>query len=162
MEVSAVLSQLSGERSQFARLGPASIAMTLLALLLTPDLTQAQGTTARNNEEAIFSLEGPRVKLMLQKASAAEAGRNLQQASELYCRAAAYGSLEADYRLARIILASRTTAENSAIAEAKLQMAATLLRNAAGNGHVGAQAMIVVTGEQKERLPDCLGKSTLL
>lgn len=130
----------------------------LVLFLLLPLGTQAQSTSALEKE--IFSLDGARVKLMLEKASAAEDGRrkDLRQAAALYCEAASYGSLEGEYRLARIILNDRDSPESSS-ARDKLQMAATLFRNAAGNGHEGAQAMILITGEQAERLPECLTKA---
>lgn len=132
--------------------------MPLLALcLMAPGAAQGQGKSA--HEEEIFSLDGPRVKLILEQAAAAESakGTHLQQAAALYCEAASYGSLEAEYRLARIILAERGIPGSSS-AQDKLQMAATLFRNAAGNGHEGAQAMMLITGEQIERLPECLSK----
>lgn len=133
-------------------LAPACLlAIYLLALAPLQAPNEALAQTPPRDEE-IFSLEGPRVKLMLQQASKAEAGRDLGHASELYCEAAFYGSAEAQYRLARIILKDPDRAGG----RDKLQMAATLLRNAAGNGHEGAQAMILITGEQNDRLPECL------
>ena len=155
-------SQICGATSRLASLGRACL--PLLALyLLAPVGTQAQGMRSLASQNEIFSLDGPRVKLMLEQAMAAETGRgqkrDLQHASALYCEAASYGSLEAEYRLGRIFLNDHDIPiPGSSSALDKLQIAATLFRNAAGNGHEGAQAMMLITGEQIERLPECLTK----
>jgi TPR repeat protein len=129
-------------------------ALRMLCLcILAPAAAYALAPEDIEQESAIFALEAPRVRIMLEQASAKETGRgqppNLTRAATLYCKAAAYGSLEAQYRLGRLYLEGRGLAKDIAIA-------ATLFRSAAGNGHEGAKAMLLLTGEQEERLPECL------
>lgn len=133
-------------------------ALSYVLVLLASFGVQAQSPSLPANDEVIFSLEGPRVQFILLQASVAEARQDFGQASELYCEAAFYGSLEAQYRLARIILNNQDSAGSTAVARDKLQTAATLLRDAAGSGHEGAQALILNIGEQAVRQPECLDK----
>ncbi|HUY01882.1 MAG TPA: transglycosylase SLT domain-containing protein [Rhodocyclaceae bacterium] len=129
------------------------LAPALLGLLPLPSSAQAQATPSFEQESAIFALEAPRVRAMLEQASAAQAGRGQSvspvRAAMLYCEAAGYGSAEAQYRLGKMYLAGQGLPRN-------IPVAATLFSIAAGNGHRGAQAMLLVTGVQAERLPKCL------
>jgi len=125
----------------------------LLFFAMSYGTLPAQGVTAQEKEAAIISLEAPRVQTILKLAMAAENGRgqsrNLKQAASLYCEAAGYGSLEAQYRLGKMFLAESANPDN-------IRIAATLFRIAANGGHEGAQSMILETKEQAEQLPDCL------
>lgn len=122
-------------------------------LVFTHGAAQGQSPTSFEEESALFALEAPRVQAMLEQASAAEAGRgqsrSLVRAAMLYCQAAGYGSSEAQYRLGKRYLSGQGFAKN-------IPVAATLFAMAANMGHQGAQAMLLLTGEREEQLPECL------
>lgn len=113
----------------------------------------AAGTPNIPEEEAVFSIEAPRVRAMLEIAAAAEVGRgqtrSLIRAAMLYCDAAAEGSAEAQFRLGRMYFQGNGIGRDVAVA-------ATLFSVAAGNGHEGAHRMLETTGQQPEALPECL------
>lgn len=104
-------------------------------------------------EEAVFAIEAPRVRAMLEIAAAAESGRgqsrSMVRAAMLYCDAAAEGSAEAQFRLGRMYFLGSGVARDVAVA-------ATLFSVAAGNGHEGAHRMLEATGLQPEAHPECL------
>lgn len=132
----------------------AAIVVAIFCALATPsEAVQGRKAPADPNEIEIFALEAPRVRAMLERASSAEAGRgesvNSALAARLYCEAAGYGSLEAQYRLGRMLLAGRGMPRN-------VSMAATLFSIAADNGHQAARAMILLIGERDPQLPECL------
>jgi len=131
----------------------ARLALAMLGLQPLQSSAQQLATPSFEQESAIFAIEAPRVRAMLEQASAAEAGRgqsvSLVRAAMLYCEAAGYGSAEAQYRLGKMFLAGQGLPRN-------IPVAATLFSIAAGNGHRGAQAMLLVTGVQAEQLPKCL------
>ncbi len=143
----------SKPRRRPSRLGCVALSMLRLLVLAPPAAHSEPPTDDVAQESVLFALEAPRVRMMLELASAEAAGRgqarNPAGAAMLYCAAAAYGSLEAQYRLGRMFLAGWGLTQDIAVA-------ATLFRIAAGNGHEGARAMILVTGEREERLPECL------
>ena len=122
-------------------------------LALTQSLAQAQSRPSFEEEAAMFAIEAPRVQAMLEQASAAEVGRgqskSLVRAAMLYCEAAGFGSSEAQYRLGKMFLAGQDLAKS-------IPIAATLFAMAAVMGHAGAQAMLLLTGEREEQMPECL------
>jgi len=126
---------------------------TIAFLLFTQGAAQGQSPAGLADESALFALEAPRVQAMLEQASAAEAGRgqsrSMKRAAMLYCEAAGYGSGEAQYRLGKMYLAGQGFPKN-------LPVAATLFAMAANLGHQGAQAMLLLTGERPEEVPECL------
>ena len=124
----------------------------LACALVVPCVLAQVASTA---DAALLDLDGPAVRAVLERAAAAESGRppKLELAAELYCRAASYGSLEAAFRLGRMVLAGRGMPRD-------LPMAATLFSIASSNGHNGAGRMLLLTGIQEERLPPCLAEST--
>lgn len=132
----------------------AAIVIAMLCTLATPSgAVQGRNAPANPHETEIFALEAPRVRAMLERASSAEAGRgesvNPELAAGLYCAAASYGSLEAQYRLGRMLLAGRGMPRN-------VSMAATLFSIASDNGHQAARAMLLLIGERDPQLPECL------
>lgn len=74
------------------------------------------------------------------------------RAAQRYCAAARYGSLEAQYRLGRLLLPGRNAAPEAAKATA---IATTLLAVAAQRGHEKARVLLAdrIPGNQ---LPECL------
>ena len=131
-----------------------ALALAALGLFALPcRAAQAQNVATDGCEIDTFALEAPRVRALLEQASSAETGRdqpiNPELAAVLYCEAASYGSLEAQYRLGKMILAGRGMRRD-------VSTAATLFSIAADNGHQGARSMLLLTGEHVPQLPRCL------
>lgn len=108
---------------------------------------------ARAVPDVAFAAEAPVVQRILRRAAHAEEGNPSAEmqtfAAHLYCVAARLGSLEGQYRLAKILFDGRGM-------ERDVPSANTLLSIAAGNGHAVAAAMLPQTGVQKETLPRCM------
>lgn len=140
-----------------SRCGSWVFGVALMALwFIAPTYGAARAQGAQPVEEAaIFALESPYVKTLLEHASAAESGRtqprNLMRAAQFYCEAASFGSLEAQYRLGRMYLDGRGLPRSLAIA-------ATLLGIAARSGHEGAGLMLPLAGVHEEALPQCMNR----
>ncbi|RYF66496.1 MAG: lytic transglycosylase domain-containing protein, partial [Comamonadaceae bacterium] len=92
--------------------------------------------------------EPPVLSRWLEEGYAAELRRQPQRAAARYCDAARYGSVEAQYRLGRLLMRGRDVVPDPAAA-------ATLLALAAQRGHEKARNLAegLVPGDH---LPDCL------
>ena len=92
--------------------------------------------------------EPPVLSRWLEEGYAAEALRQPHRAAQRYCDAARYGSVEAQYRLGRLLMQGRDVVPDPV-------GAATLLALAAQRGHEKARSLTegLVPGD---RLPDCL------
>ncbi len=130
---------------------PALLICCLLSL--APVAVRAQDSLAFEEESALFEMEAPRVRAMLEQAAAAALGRGQARsnvrAAMLYCEAAAQGSGEAQYRLGQMYYRGQGLPQDQGIA-------ATLFAMAAANGHQAALALLELTGERQENLPLCL------
>ena len=127
--------------------------LLLLAFSFSQGAARGQSRPSFEEEAAMFAIEAPRVQAILEQASAAEIGRgqskSLVRAAMLYCEAAGFGSSEAQYRLGKMFLAGQDIPKS-------IPIAATLFAMAAIMGHSGAQAMLLLTGEREEQMPECL------
>jgi TPR repeat protein len=122
-------------------------------------MAAVMGSSVQANELPVLDIqttarasEAPRVRAILELASAAESGigqrRNPTLAALLYCDAATQGSAEAQYRLARLFVSGTGLQKDVAIA-------ATLFGLASESGHERAGAMLALTGVRERRLPQC-------
>jgi|GEM_PF-1058054 len=138
--------------SHLSRRGWFTLAIFWLASTISGAVL-AQDAKSYEKEIAVFALEAPRIRAMLELASAAEIGRgqtrSLIRAAMLYCDAAAQGSAEAQYRLGRMFLSGNGVQKS-------LPIAATLFSIASGNGHLQAHAILEQTGVHQEQVPECL------
>ena len=113
---------------------------------------QAKAATDNLTPETL-SIEAPLVRLVLEDAARMEHSepiiRNQQYAARLYCVAARLGSLEAQYRLGKMILAGWGMRES-------LSDAVGLFRIAAGQGHEQAGMALAGLNSQTDSLPACM------
>ena len=113
---------------------------------------QAKPTTDKQTLE-ILSIEAPLVRVALERAAlmerSAPISRNQQYAARLYCVAARLGSLEAQFRLGKMILAGWGMRES-------LSDAVGLFRIAAGQGHEQAANVLAGLKVQTDSLPECM------
>lgn len=130
------------------------LVVTTIGLLVT---TASHAETASERiqlaEVNLLALEPPVIQQILKRAETVEnrAARNddAEHAYQLYCKAARLGSVEAQYRMAKMLLEGRGVSRS-------IERAATLFSIAAGSGHERAAAMLTVTGVQRETQPECL------
>ena len=124
----------------------------VLLISLAGALAQAQPQN-RDSEDDLLSLESPVVQRILRRAAFVEhrssEARDQEYAARMYCVASHLGSLEAQYRLGKMLLEGRGI-------QMSIEKAATLFSIASGNGHEGATAMLAATGARKIKLPDCM------
>lgn len=92
--------------------------------------------------------EPPMLSRWIEEGYGAELGHLPRRAAQRYCAAARYGSLEAQYRLGRLLLLGQDVVPDSATAT-------TLLALAAQRGHERAR-MLLEGREPGDQLPDCL------
>lgn len=92
--------------------------------------------------------EPPVLSRWLEEGYEAEVRRQPHRAAQRYCDAARYGSVEAQYRLGRLLMRGRDVVPDLAVA-------ATLLALAAQRGHEKARSLAEALAPG-ERLPDCL------
>lgn len=129
-----------------------SIFAGLLLMATTPIFagTMVSGQPA---QPPAWTDEPPVLARMLEEGYRAERNRLPQLAAARYCKAARFGSIEAQYLLGRLLIMKPhgTTEEDNAIA---------LLALAARQGHEGAQRLLVGTQagttDMDAALPDCL------
>lgn len=116
------------------------------SLLLAPCLAlSAQALPADGPPE--WSDEPPVLSRMLEDGYAAQAAQRAQTAADLYCQAARWGSLEAQYRLGRLLWDNARDQER--------QQGLAVLALAAQRGH--EKSATLLSGEQlSEELPACL------
>ena len=152
MEIGETLREVVALARRAARLF-ALASLVGFAALAQPAPMPGPSALTLEEETALFSLEAPRVRAMLEQATAAELGRGQSRsrvrAAMLYCEAAAQGSGEAQYRLAQMYYQGRGLPQDADIA-------ATLFAMAAANGHQAALAALELTGERPEKEPLCL------
>ena len=125
----------------------------LVLVLAMATSAHAQSSANRLLEEQTLSIEAPQVRLLFERAALMERlepiVRNRRYVARLYCAAARLGSLEAQYRLGKMVLAGwgmRKSETN----------AAALFSIAARQGHEKAGlALNTVTGPL-ESLPNCM------
>lgn len=113
----------------------------------------AQALPSHLLDEQMLSIEAPQVRLLFERAALMERlkpiVRNQRYAAHLYCAAARLGSLEAQYRLGKMVLAGwgmRKSEKN----------AAALFSIAARQGHEQASLALSSTTVQLESLPKCM------
>lgn len=119
------------------------------ALLAAVLLSCGAGARAQAPDEPPeWADEPPVLSRWLEEGYAAEARRQPHRAAQRYCDAARYGSVEAQYRLGRLLMQGRDVVPDPV-------GAATLLALAAQRGHEKARSLTegLVPGD---RLPDCL------
>jgi len=92
--------------------------------------------------------EPPALSRWIEEGYDAEQRRQPQRAAQRYCAAARFGSVEAQYRLGRLLLLGRDAAPEPA-------MATALLALAAQRGHEKARGLLAGR-PPGEALPDCL------
>lgn len=94
--------------------------------------------------------EPPVLSRWLEDGYAAEIRRQPRQAAQRYCAAARYGSVEAQYRLGRLLLLGRDVVPD-------LATAVTVLAMAAQRGHEKARQLTEGRAPAgNDSLPDCL------
>lgn len=118
----------------------------LLALLAVG--VQAAGRDAGPLEAPEWSDEPPALARLLESGYRAEASRQPGVAAAYYCAAARDGSVEGQYRLARLYLLGQGVARDG-------QVGTSLLSIAAQRGHEKAQSLVSPLAGA-EKLPDCL------
>lgn len=109
---------------------------------------QAAGGDLGPSEAPAWSEEPPALARLLESGYQAEVQRQPGLAAARYCAAARDGSVEGQYRLARLYLLGQGVARDD-------QVGASLLSIAAQRGHEKAQGL-VGTLAGAEKLPDCL------
>lgn len=123
---------------------PCLQAALAIALSAGMGLTWAQGTDSAPSWED----EPPTLSRWIEEGYKAELSRQPWRAAQRYCAAARYGSLEAQYRLGRLLLLGRGLTPDPATGT-------TLLALAAQRGH--EKARLLLAGKLPgDRLPDCL------
>ena len=118
----------------------------LLAIVLLAGGWQARAQPLDDPPE--WADEPPVLSRWLEEGYEAEVRRQPHRAAQRYCDAARYGSVEAQYRLGRLLMRGRDVVPDPAAA-------ATLLALAAQRGHEKARSLAegLAPGDQ---LPDCL------
>lgn len=115
-----------------------------LVLCAGIDVACAQGA----DEPPQWDDEPPMLSRWIEEGYGAELRHLPRQAAQRYCAAARYGSLEAQYRLGRLLLLGQDVVPDPATAT-------TLLALAAQRGHERARTLLEGR-EPGEQLPDCL------
>ena len=127
----------------------ALVALTLIVVTTLP----IQAKPASDSLAETLSLEAPLVQLVFDRAALMERSeplaRNQQYAARLYCVAARLGSVEAQYRLGKMILAGWGMSKSPGTAVA-------LFRMAASQGHEGATWLLAVVDAAEGSLPRCM------
>ena len=125
----------------------------LFLALVTELPAYAQSLSNGRADEQTLSIEAPLVQLVFERAALMERSdpriRNQQYAARLYCVAARLGSIEAQYRLGKMILAGWGMKQSK-------KNAATLFSIAASQGHEKAGLILAKIGVQSESLPACM------
>lgn len=152
--VSASFRHLALARAARRNCGVGPMALAMTGLMITAACNVAAAPAGIQVAEAsLLTLEPPVIQQILKRAETVEqrASRrtDAEHAYQLYCKAARLGSIEAQYRMGKMLLEGRGIARS-------VERAATLFSIAAGSGHERAAAMLAITGVQRETQPECL------
>jgi Transglycosylase SLT domain len=110
-------------------------------------IASAQAAPFVSDEPPEWSDEAPVVSRLIEEGHAAQTGRQFNVAAARYCAAARYGSVEAFYRIGRLLLERQDVSER--------EQGRSVLALAAQRGHLKAQ-LLLNDEPPLGVLPDCL------